>query len=264
MSLTATANNNLATRSGAEFSDPVQSEKIQLAAAHRLAVVHELEEGIDNHFTVTVPGTEDQYLILPFGLHWSEAKASDMLIFDEAGNVLDGKGDVELSALCIHAPIHRLSGARVVLHTHQHWALALNMLQNNRLLPTSQTAAFFHNHIAYDDTYTGTADTLAEGERLASLLTPDTHVLFMKNHGVLVVGETIAQAYRRLYLLERVCRAQITALSSGQALEVLSDEVVAQVQSHPEDDLHSRSDRERLYFEAMIRVLDRDCPGYSA
>jgi len=264
MSLTATANNNLATRSGAEFSDPVQSEKIQLAAAHRLAVVHELEEGIDNHFTVTVPGTEDQYLILPFGLHWSEAKASDMLIFDEAGNVLEGDGDVELSALCIHAPIHRLSGARVVLHTHQHWALALNMLQNNRLLPTSQTAAFFHNHIAYDDTYTGTADTLAEGERLASLLTPHTHVLFMKNHGVLVVGETIAQAYRRLYLLERVCRAQITALSSGQALEVLSDEVVTQVQSHPEDDLHSRSDRERLYFDAMMRVLDRDCPGYSA
>lgn len=264
MTVSVAVNSNLAAQSNPEVSNPVQAAKIQLAAAHRLAVVHELEEGIDNHFTVTVPGTDDQFLILPFGLHWSEAKASDMLIFDEAGNVLDGKGDVELSALCIHAPIHRLSGARVVLHTHQHWALALNMLQNNRLLPTSQTAAFFHNHIAYDDTYTGTADTLAEGERLASLLTPETHVLFMKNHGVLVVGETIAQAYRRLYLLERVCRAQITALSSGQALEVLSDEVVAQVQSHPEDDLHSRSDRERLYFEAMMRVLDRDCPGYSA
>ena len=85
----------------------------------------------------------------------------------------------------------------------------------------------------------------------------------MKNHGVLVVGETVAQAYRRLYKLERVCRAQITAMSSGQALEVLSDEVVAQVQSHPEDDQHSSADRERLYFEAMMRVLDRDCPRYS-
>ena len=85
----------------------------------------------------------------------------------------------------------------------------------------------------------------------------------MKNHGILVVGETVAQAYRRLYTLERVCRAQITAMSSGQVLEVLSDEVVAQVQSHPEDDQHSRSDRERLYLEAMMRVLDRDCPGYS-
>ena len=263
MALSATKNNEPPRQSGAQFSDPVETAKIHLAAAHRLAVMHELEEGIDNHFTVTVPGTDDQYFILPFGLHWSEARASDMLIFNEAGNVLVGEGDVELSALCIHAPIHRLCSARVVLHTHQHWALALNMLQNNRLLPTSQTAAFFHGHIAYDDTYAGTADTLSEGERLASLLTPDTHVLFMQNHGVLVVGETVAQAYRRLYKLERVCRAQITAMSSGQALEVLSDEVVAQVQSHPEDDQHSRSDRDRLYFEAMMRVLDRDCPGYS-
>jgi len=263
MSISAATNNNPATQSGAEFSDPVQSAKVQLAAAHRLAVMHELEEGIDNHFTVTVPGTDDQYLILPFGLHWSEARASDMVIFNEAGSVLEGQGDVELSAQCIHAPIHRLSGVRVVLHTHQHWALALNMLQNNRLLPISQTAAFFHGHIAYDDTYTGTADTLEEGERLAALLTPDTHALFMKNHGLLVVGDTIAQAYRRLYMLERVCRAQITAMSSGQTLEVLSDEVVAQVQSHPEDDQHSRADRERLYFEAMMRVLDKGNPGYS-
>lgn len=244
-------------------SDPIQEAKIHLAAAHRLAVVHELEEGIDNHFTVTVPGSDDQYLILPFGLHWSEARASDMLIFNEAGETLDGEGDVELSAQCIHAPIHRISGARVVLHTHQHWAVALNMLKNNRLLPASQTAAFFHGHIAYDDTYTGTADSLDEGERLASLLKPDTHALFMKNHGILVVGETVAQAYRRLYKLERVCRAQLTAMASGEPLEILSDEVVAQVQSHPEDDRHSRADREHLYFTAMMRVLDRDRPGYA-
>ena len=171
MALSSTNSNESNRQSVTEFSNPVQTAKVHLAAAHRLAVMHELEEGIDNHFTVTLPGTDDQYLILPFGLHWSEARASDMLIFNEAGNVLEGEGDVELSALCIHAPIHRLCGARVVLHTHQHWALALNMLQNNRLLPTSQTAAFFHGHIAYDDTYTGTADTLAEGERLASLLT---------------------------------------------------------------------------------------------
>lgn len=265
MGLSASVKSASSNRTALEVQDsnPVQSAKIQLAAAHRLAVVHELEEGIDNHFTVTVPGTDDQYLILPFGLHWSEAKASDMLVFNEAGETLEGTGDVELSAQCIHAPIHRISGARVVLHTHQHWAVALNMLKNNRLLPASQTAAFFHGHIAYDDTYTGTADSLAEGERLASLLQPETHALFMKNHGILVVGETVAQAYRRLYKLERVCRAQLSAMSSGQELEVLSDKVVAKVQSHPEDDRHSKADRERLYFEAMMRVLDRDHPGYA-
>ena len=243
-------------------ADPVQQAKVHLAAAHRLAVLHELEEGIDNHFTVTVPGRDDRYLILPFGLHWSEARASDLIVFDESGRTLEGEGVVELSAQCIHAPIHRICGARVVMHTHQTWAVALNMLKNNRLLPASQTAAFFHGHIAYDDTYAGTADFIEEGERLAGVI-GRKHVLFMKNHGVLVTGDTVAQAYRRLYKLERVCRAQILAMSSGQPLEVLSDEVVAQVQAPPVNDRHSRSERERLFFEAMMRILDRDNPGYA-
>ena len=243
-------------------ADPVREAKVHLAAAHRLAVLHELEEGIDNHFTVTVPGRDDRYLILPFGWHWSEARASDMIVFDESGNTLEGEGVVELSAQCIHAPIHRITGARVVMHTHQTWALALNMLKENRLLPASQTAAFYYGHVAYDDTYAGTADFIEEGERLAGVI-GKKHVLFMKNHGVLVTGDTVAQAYRRLYKLERVCRAQILAMSSGQPLEVLSDEIVAQVQSPPENDRHSRSERERLFFEAMMRILDRENPGYA-
>jgi ribulose-5-phosphate 4-epimerase/fuculose-1-phosphate aldolase len=242
--------------------DPVNEAKIQLAAAHRLAVLHDLEEGIDNHFTVTVPGRDDRYLILPFGLHWSEARASDMIVFDESGATLEGDGTVELSAQCIHAPIHRITGARVVLHTHQTWAVALNMLKNNRLLPASQTAAYFYGHVAYDDHYAGTADTVEEGERLARLL-GDNQVMFMKNHGVLVVGATVAQAYERLYKLERVCRAQVLAMATGEPLEILSDEIVAQVQAVPADDRHSPSERERLYFEAMMRVLDRELPGYA-
>src|SRR5436190_14103136 len=242
--------------------DPLAEAKVHLAAAHRLAVLHELEEGIDNHFTVTVPGKDDRYLILPFGLHWSEARVSDLIVFDESGKTLEGDGVVELSAQCIHAPIHRICGARVVLHTHQIWALALNMLKNNRLVPASQTAAFFHGHVAYDDTYAGTADSLEEGERLAGVI-GDQHVLFMKNHGVVVTGSTVAQAYRRLYKLERVCRAQILAMSTGQPLEVLSDEIVAQVQAPPANDRHSRAERERLFFEAMMRILDREMPGYA-
>ena len=245
-----------------DSTDALAQSKIDLAASHRLAVFHDLEEGIDNHFTVTVPGADHQYLILPFGLHWSEAQASHMLVFDEQGTTLEGQGVVELSAQCIHAPIHRIAGARVVMHTHQTWAVALNMLQNNRLLPASQTAAFFHGRIAYDDTYTGTADTLEEGERLARLM-GDKRVMFMKNHGVLVVGDTVAQAYRRLYLLERVCRAQILAMSTGQPLQVLADEIVQQVQTPPDSDSHGGRERERLFFAAMKRVLDREMPGYA-
>ena len=246
--------------------DPVIQAKIHLAAAHRLAVFHDLEEGIDNHFTVTVPGRDDQYLILPFGYHWSEARASDMIVFDESGKTLEGEGVVELSAQCIHAPIHRICGARVVLHTHQNWAVALNMLQDNRLLPASQTAAFFHGRIAYDDTYMGTADTLEEGERLAGVLGDASgrkHTVFMKNHGILVTGDTVAEAYRRLYKLERVCRAQVLAMSTGKPLQVLSEAIVKQVQSPPVDDRHSREERDRLFFEAMMRILDRELPGYA-
>lgn len=241
--------------------DPVTQAKIHLAAAHRLAVFHDLEEGIDNHFTVTVPGYEDRYLVLPFGLHWSEARASDMIVFDESGKTLEGNGEVELSALCIHAPIHRIARARVVMHTHQTWAVALNMLKNNRLVSASQTAAHVHGRVAYDDHYSGNADTLEEGERLAKLLNGKP-ILFMKNHGVLVTGETVAQAYKRLYFLERVCRAQVLAMGSGQPLEVLSEAVIAKVQAPSENDRH-RGQRDRLYFEAMMRVMDRELPGYA-
>jgi len=243
-------------------ADPVREAKVHLAAAHRLAALHELEEGIDNHFTVTVPGRDDRYLILPFGFHWSEARASDMIVFDESGKTLEGEGVVELSAQCIHAPIHRITGARVVMHTHQTWALALNMLKENRLLPASQTAAFYYGHVAYDDTYAGTADFIEEGERLAGVI-GRKYVLFMKNHGVLVTGDTVAQAYRRLYKLERVCRAQVLAMSTGKPLEVLSEDIVAQVQAPAANDRHSSAERDRLFFEAMMRILDREMPGYA-
>ena len=242
-------------------TDPVAQARIDLAASLRLAVYHELEEGIDNHFTVTVPGYDDRYLVLPFGLHWSEARASDMIVFNEAGDTLDGEGIVELSAQCIHAPIHRITGRRVVFHTHQNWALALNMLEDNRLIPACQTSAFFDGNIAYDDHYYGTADTLEEGERLAALI-GDKPVVFMRNHGVLVAADSIPRAYRLLYLLERVCRAQIRAMSTGQKLLPISQKVIDQVQTPDEHDRH-RGKRDQLFFDAMKRVLDRERPGYA-
>ena len=205
--------------------DAVTQTKIDLAAALRLAVYHELEEGIDNHFTVAVPGFEDRYLVLPFGLHWSEARASDLISFNEAGDTLEGDGIVELSAQCIHAPIHRISGKSVVFHTHQNWVLALNMLEDNRLIPACQTSAFMDGLIVYEDEYRGTADTLEEGELLANKL-GDKPIMFLRNHGVLVATDSIAQAYRLLYLLERVCRAQIRAMSTGMPLLPIGADVI--------------------------------------
>ncbi len=240
----------------------ISRARVHLAAANRLAVYDDLEEGIDNHFTMRVPGYEDRYLVLPFGLHWSEARASDLIVFNEAGDVLEGSGSLELSALSIHAPLHRITGANVILHTHQPWALALNMLQDNRLLPGSQTAAFLTRNIAYDDGYSGLADSLTEGERLARAL-GDKHIMFMKNHGVIAVGDNVAQAYRRLYKLERVCRAQILAMSTGRPLAVLDEAMVQRVEAPNPRNSHSQAEREALYFAAMMRVLDREMPGYA-
>src|SRR4051812_45581105 len=242
-------------------SEAISLARVQLAAALRMATLHDLVEGIDNHFTVQVPGAPGRYLILPFGLHWSEARASDLVVFDESGATLEGEGRVEISARCIHAPIHRITGAQVVLHTHQAWATALNMLKDNRLLPASQSAAFLMNLIAYDNHYAGLAHSIAEGERLARLV-GDKSIVFMKNHGVLVTGHTIAQAYHRLYRLERVCQLQILAMSTGQPLEMLPDEMVNAVPTPNPQDTHNRTERERLFFEAMMRVVDRELPGY--
>jgi ribulose-5-phosphate 4-epimerase/fuculose-1-phosphate aldolase len=242
-------------------SDSARELRIHLAAALRMAVLHELEEGIDNHFTVQMPGAPGRYLVLPFGLHWSEARADDLIVFDDQGRTIEGEGTVEVSAWCIHAPVHRLTGAPVVLHTHQPWTVTLNMLKENRLLPASQSAVFVHHLIAYDDHYQGTADTPDEGERLAALM-GDKPIVFMKNHGVLVTGKTIAQAYRRLYRLERVCRTQVLAMSTGREIEVLSPEIIGRVLAPAELETHSPAERDRLFFEAMIRLVDRDLPGY--
>lgn len=129
-------------------------------------------------------------------------------------------------------------------------------------MPGSQTAALFARNAACNDGYTGLAAQLSEGERLAAIL-GDKQILFMKNHGVLVVGETVAQAYRRLYKLEKVCKAQVLALSTGRPLALLSDKLVKRVDTPNPKDRHSRSEREQLYFAAMMRVLDRVNPGYA-
>lgn len=242
--------------------DAIAEARVHLAAALRLATLHQLDEGIDNHFTMMVPGRFDQFLVLPFGIHWSEARASDLAVFDESGATLEGHGLVEISAQCIHAPIHRITGAKVVLHTHQTWATALNLLQDNRVLPASQTAALFQGKIAYDDDYTGTAVSVDEGERLARLM-GDKPIVFLRNHGVLTTGDTVAQAYQRLYRIERVCRNQMLALATGKPLQLLSDELVRRVQTPGADDRHAAPERQRLFFEAMMRVLDRELPGYA-
>ncbi|MDP6690088.1 MAG: class II aldolase/adducin family protein [Alphaproteobacteria bacterium] len=245
--------------------DPAQKQaRIDLAAANRLAVHHGLHEGIFNHFTLAVPNTDDRYYQIPFGLHWSEVRASSFMEVSFDGEVLLGEGEVERSGYCIHAPMHRLSKeAACVLHTHMPFASALARLKDQRILPIGQTELGIAMQTAYDDEYTGPAFDPAEGERLLAAI-GDKKILMMANHGAATIGRTVAEAYDRMYYLERVAQVQLYAMWTGQPLHVLSQEVIdksiAAFKASPT--YYGRSTAEH-HFDALKRMLDREQPDYS-
>lgn len=238
--------------------------RIDLAASQRLAVIQEMSEGIYNHFTLTVPGTDDQFYVNPLGLHWSEVRASDFLTVDYDGKVLDGKGPLQRSAYVIHAPIHKRKPEYAALfHTHMPYVTALTRLKDQRLLPIGHTEAQLIAQIAYDEDYTGLAREWAEGERLADIL-GDKTILIMGHHGVLVAGRSVAEAYDRIYQLERAARLQLFALWTGQPLRYLTEEQAALVKSQIENTALTNGSVPgyELHFNALKRLLDRQNPGY--
>src|SRR6185312_9607488 len=125
---------------GVDLETARRQARIDLAAAHRLAVMHGFNEGIFNHLTFRVPGANDRYYQIPFGLHWSEVTASCLMEVGYDGTLLEGEGEIERSAYCIHAPMHRLlPNAAAVFHTHMPYASALTRLEDQRILPIGQT-----------------------------------------------------------------------------------------------------------------------------
>jgi ribulose-5-phosphate 4-epimerase/fuculose-1-phosphate aldolase len=242
-----------------------RAARVDLAACYRLADRFGLNEGIDNHLTLLVPGHSDRFLLAPFGMHWSEVKASDFLVVDFSGQVLSGHGSVEDTALYIHQPVHRLSPqGRCVLHTHMPYATALCMLENPRLEMAVQSALGFYDDVAYDPTYNGLAYDASEGERLARSL-GDKSVLMMANHGVLVVGKTVPEAFERLYFLERAAQAQVLALSTGRALRLIPEPMIRKtVAQFSAGGLVGGRDRSDLHFDALKRVLDRANSDYAS
>jgi ribulose-5-phosphate 4-epimerase/fuculose-1-phosphate aldolase len=245
----------------AECSTEEWQARVELAAAHRAAVMHGLHEGIFNHLTLAVPGKPDRYYQIPFGLHWSEVKASSFMeVGIDDAQVKRGLGDVERSCFCIHAPIHkRVPQARAVFHTHMPYASALTRLEDPRIKEIGQTEVMLSNAIAYDDSYTGPAFEPEEGERLAQLF-GDKTILFMANHGITTVGETVAEAYDRLYYIERAAQVQIYAMWTGQRLKQLSEPVVARTKEGGSSN-YDPSPSQR-HFDAIKRQLDRREPDY--
>jgi ribulose-5-phosphate 4-epimerase/fuculose-1-phosphate aldolase len=238
--------------------------RVDLAAAHRIAVMHGLNEGIFNHLTLVVPGKSDRYYQIPFGMHWSEVTASSFMeVGIDDGKVKRGAGDVERSCYCIHAPMHKmLPHAKAVFHTHMPFASALTRLDDPRIKEIGQTEVGLSGQIAYDDSYTGLAYTTEEGERLGGIL-GDKSILFMANHGITTAGESVAQAYDRLYYVERAAQVQLYAMWTGQRLKQLPEPVVTKTKADFADSVHYEglAPCER-HFEALKRILDRKEPDY--
>ena len=228
--------------------------RLDLAAAFHLAVEYDLHEGIANHFSAVLPD-DRHFLVNPFGLHFSEITASNLIVCDFEGRVVRGEGEPAASAHHIHAPIHRrVPRARVLMHTHQPHATALTMLRDGRLEWALHTSCRFHGRVAYDTDYDGVALSDSVGERMASIL-GQAELLFLGNHGVMTAAPTVAQAWDDLYFVERAAQTQLLAMSSGQPLALLDPALIEQVASQTRYERFELGYIER-HFAAQKRRLD--------
>jgi ribulose-5-phosphate 4-epimerase/fuculose-1-phosphate aldolase len=239
-------------------NDPVTQARLDLTTALRVAARHGLNEGVCNHFSMAVPGREDLFLVNPQGLHWSEITPADLVMADGDGNIIEGKYPVEPTAFFIHARIHQGNQrAQVVLHTHMPYATALTSIQDGRIEMCTQNAFRYWNRIAYDENYAGVALSNDEGDRMCRAM-GDKDILFLRNHGVIVTGPTVAQAYDELYYLERTAMVQVLAMQTGRPLHNIDAALAEQTYRQIADDTVLAEQN----FESLKRLLDRDEPGW--
>ncbi len=238
--------------------------RIDLAASLRWAARLGLNEGVDNHFSMAVPGDDgvvrgDRFLINPIGWHWSEITASSLVLCDVEGNVLEGNNQVEDTAFYIHSRVHlACPSATVAMHTHMPHATALTLLEGGRLEMCEQNALMFDERIAYDDEYDGLALDAEEGDRLAHKM-GNRSLLMMASHGVMAVGPSVAECFNDLYYLERAARFQILARSTGGKLRTISQDVRDRVRQQMGTERVMVADR---HFAALRRMLDQEEPEY--
>ena len=243
------------------LDDPaVQQARIDLAACFRMASRLGMQEGICNHFSAVVPGRPDLFMVNPYGWAFGEITASRLLICDFDGGVVAGDGVPEATAFFIHARLHmRNPRAVAAFHTHMPYATSLAMLEGAPLVWAGQTALKFYGRTVVDEDYNGLALDGAEGDRIAAAM-GDADIAFMRNHGVLVTGPTIAEAWDDLYYLERAAQAQWLAESTGRPLKAVPTQIAAATARQMRE-----GDREsaRLHLESVKRVLAREEPEFA-
>ena len=232
--------------------------RVDLAAAFRLAVYFNWHESVGNHFSAAVSADGKKFLLNPKWQHFSEICASDLLLLD-AGQApsLNESAAPDQSAWCIHGSVHRCNpSARVILHLHPPYATALAVLKDPSMVPIDQNTARFFG-MGVDTEFHGMADDEQEGVRIAKAL--GTHKVFMMaNHGITVVGETVAEAFEELYFFERAAKTLILAYASGQPLKIMSNEIAEKTKASWSNYAGAAFE----HFEALKRMLNKHDDSY--
>lgn len=239
-----------------------------LAAAYRLCCEDDLNEGVCNHLTVAMPGNQE-FLVVPFGLHWQEVTASRLILVNGDGEVLKGPegATVEDTAYLIHGAMHAFLGdrGRCIMHTHMPFATTLCALASDSPEPNvplhmiHQICGKWDGEICYEREYKGVVDTLNadnpnEGLRLAKSMGTDKRIMFARNHGVFVIGPSVAECFDDLYYLERACRLTVLALSTGQPLQTIGKEPGASVHAGW---VATRAEYSHAHFNSRKRMLEQ-------
>jgi len=238
-------------------TDVAIAAKRELAAAFRAAAFYGFNEGIDNHFSLVLPGHDDLFLLNRYGPHWSEMTENDILTIDFEGRVVDGEGEWETSAFMIHRGCHQARpSARAVFHTHMPYATALSLTVGGFDSKLSQNAMLFHNRTS-TLAYGGLVDAAEEGCRFGEVIGDEITVVMLSNHGVMVIGTDVADAWQKMYFFERACQVQVLAQSTGSPLMQVPEAVAA----HTAAQYRGVGGQAEL-FAAVRRELDRVNPGY--
>ena len=208
--------------SSTRYSADEWNMRVDLAAAFRLTARFNWHESIANHFSAAISDDGKTFLLNPKWKHFSTVKASELLLLNtDDENTMQREDAPDPSAWCIHGAIHAaVPHARVLLHCHPPYATALCALKDPELKPIDQNTARFFNRTAIDLNFGGIADDADEGKRIAGTI-GNHSILMMGNHGVSIVGETVAEAFENLYYLERASKTMILAYSSGQPLNIM-------------------------------------------
>ena len=240
------------------MTDAERKARIELAACYRIFDMLGWTEMIFNHITLRVPGPEPRFLINPFGLHYREITASSLVLIDLEGNALrETKWPVNRAGFVIHSAIHGAHPqAHCVMHTHTTNGVAVASLKDG-LSSHNFYGAMLHGRVAYHELQGVTVD-LAERESLVRDL-GDKHVMILRNHGLLSWGRNVAEAYLRLWTLQRACDVQVAASQAGGEINRLSQPVIDRMlgESGPGETQTCED-----VYAALVRLLDARDPSY--